>query len=154
MTHPHRHIPVEALGHQTDVRPVLFEQIPLTGPVERLDRPLSTRSTEPIGSLPIAVSAARTSPWTPSSSVFTMSFGSAMVGGGRLATIDSKRLVATYTGQFRHRFARRIIAFCENGMYSRGHSRERSPRSMMIESAGFDDAVHVAHAESGFRAWP
>jgi len=51
-------------------------------------------STEPTGSTPMAVSAARTRPCTPSSSVLAMSFISAMVAL-RLVTIDSRRLVAT-----------------------------------------------------------
>ena len=53
-----------------------------------------TMSTVPTGSTPTAVSAARTSPWTPSSSVLAMSSASATVGRW-LVTIDSSRLVAT-----------------------------------------------------------
>ena len=68
-----------------------------------------TASTAPTGSTPMAVSAARTRPCTPSSSVLAMSFISAMVAL-LLVTIDSSRLVATYTGVF-HRLACRTIAF-------------------------------------------
>jgi hypothetical protein len=59
---------------------------------------LSTMSTLLSGWLPMAVSAASTSPWAPSNSVFMMSFASAIVGR-RLVIIDSSRFVATNAGR-------------------------------------------------------
>ena len=80
----------------------------------------STMSTDPTGSMPMAVSAASTRPCTPSRSVFAMSFD---LGDRRPlpVTIDSRRLVATYTGRFQ-RFACRTIVF-----WSRGRARTAPP---------------------------
>ena len=93
---------------------------------------LNTMSTAPTGCWPMAVSAASTSPLAPSRSVLVISFNSARVGL-RLTIIDSSRLVATLTGVFAI-FALRIIAFCKNGIFSSGTSRDRSPRSIRISS--------------------
>src|SRR6478752_5629587 len=62
-----------------------------------------------------------------------MSFASATVGVA-LATIDSRRFVATYTRRFQ-RLQRRTMAFCQYGTRSIGISRDKSPRSTRTLSA-------------------